>query len=188
MIKRHKRSKERTMRINSNKPVKSTMVSMKGTTPMSTTEKPSSPKGYVKAIGAGSAKAGGRFVRVRVNGEKLLIPANDLLGSMTPVFARLQNHGASLIETKDQKDLHARIKAALQKEDAFPVATRTGWFWQEDAQGKKLPPVFVLPHRVIPEKWSPVEVHLDEPDNDCYQRIHKGDARWGDGMADPVRR
>ena len=125
----------------------------------------------MEVIGAGRSKAGSRFVRVRVNGEKLLISANDLLGNMIPVYARLQNNGASLIDPKDQKDLHTRIKAAMQEEDTFPVATRIGWFREEDEQGKKRPWVFVFPDGAIPEKLSPVEVHLDEPDNEAYQRL-----------------
>jgi hypothetical protein len=164
-------SKEKTVMHKPIKPNLNLKASFnKGTNPISKT-KNQVPRGYVEVIGAGSSPSEARFVRVKVNGKKLLIPANDLIGTMVPVYQRLQNNGASLVDTKDQRDLHTRIKRALQKEDTFPVATRLGWFREEDAQGKKGPHVFILPRGAIPENLSPVEVLLDEPDNDCYQRL-----------------
>jgi hypothetical protein len=118
--------------------IKINMQSTKGKTPMSVKDKASPPKGYVEVIGTGTARTGGRFVRVRINGKKLLIHTNDLLGGMIPVYARLQNLGASLIEPKDQKDLHKRIKSALEREDTFPVATRIGWFREKSRREKRV--------------------------------------------------
>ena len=131
---------------------------------------PSRPAGYVEVVGAGSALTGARFVKTTVNGKKLIIPANDLLGSTTAVHGRLQNLGAVLVDVKDQKELEARIKAELQKPDTFSVATRLGWFRPKDAHGKLLPPVFVMPTCTIPDNPS-IEIYLDEPDNDSYQRL-----------------
>jgi hypothetical protein len=128
------------------------------------------PKGYVEVVGAGSAPSGARFVKTAVNGKELIIPANDLLGSMIIVHGRLQNLGAVLVESKDQKDLETRIKTALQAPDTFSVATRLGWFRPKDAHGKNMPAVFVLPHGTIPDNPS-IEIYLDEPDNDAYQRL-----------------
>jgi hypothetical protein len=136
------------------------------------------PRGYVKVLGTGHASNGARFIRVKVNGKRILIPTNDLLGSMIPVYARLQNHGAALADPAVQKDLWGRILAALEKEDTFPVATRLGWFQETDAQGGKGRWIFVLPTGVLPQKKTPAEIHLDEPDNDAYQRLQtKGEIK-----------
>jgi hypothetical protein len=177
MFNRRNKPKKRIMKRKIVTPkYKPAMPTKKEAIPMLEIDEEQLSRGYVAIEGVGSVKAGGRFVRMKVNGKKFLFSTNDLLGNMNPVFARLQKYGAVLIDRKDQNELRTRIKAALQEEDVFPVAKRLGWHRDEDAQGKKGPPVFVLPHGAIPEGVSPVEVHLDEADNDCYQRLEcKGD-------------
>ena len=99
--------------------------------------------GNIKITGHGASENGEPFVRLELKGKRLLVRVNNLLLSPNVEFARLQNHGALLLDSAARGELTRKIEAARHQPESFNVATRPGWH-----QG-----AFVFPDGVVPEGW-----------------------------------
>jgi hypothetical protein len=130
--------------------------------------------GNIKIAGHGATESGEPFVRLdvagkRVAGERVLVRVNNLLLSPNVEFARLQNHGALLLDSAARQELKKRIEAALRQPVSFDVVTTLGW------RGE----VFVFPDGVVPKGWSDVEIYLEDENADIYRRIRCHGTRAG---------
>ena len=67
-------------------------------------------------------------------------------------FARLQNHGARLLDSEARQELTGRIETALRSPVTFDVATTLGW------RGE----VFIFPDAVVPKRGSDVDIYLED--------------------------
>jgi hypothetical protein len=117
--------------------------------------------GNIKISGHGPSESGEPFVRLDVGGKRVLVRVNNLLLSPNVEFARLQNHGARLLDRNARDELTRRIEAARREPASFNVATRPGWH-----QG-----AFVFPDAIVPKGWSDVEIYLEDDGADLYRRF-----------------
>ena len=101
--------------------------------------------------GHGTSESGEPFVRLEIEGKRVLVRVNHLLVNRNAEFARLQNHGARLLQKAAQEALTTGIDAELRKPASFTVATTLGWHGE----------VFVFPDTIVPKGWSDVEIYLD---------------------------
>jgi hypothetical protein len=125
--------------------------------------------GYVQITGHGSSESGEPFVRLEIKGKRILVRVNNLLGERNVEFARLQNHGARLLDRNAQNRLIERIEKARREPKSFNVATTLGWHGE----------VFVFPDGVVPQGWSDVEIYLDDKHADIYRRFRCSGTREG---------
>src|SRR6516164_821234 len=119
--------------------------------------------GYIKITGHGSSESGEPFVRLEINGRRILVRVNNLLGDRNFEFARLQKIGVHLLDHAAQKRLIARIERARRESETFNVATTLGWHGE----------VFVFPDGVVPKGWSDVEIYLEDDHADIYRRFRR---------------
>ena len=125
--------------------------------------------GYIKITGHGSSESGEPFVRLEINGRRILVRVNNLLGDRNFEFARLQKIGAKLLDSSAQRRLIARIERARRESETFNVATTLGWHGE----------VFVFPDGVVPKGWSDVEIYLEDDHADIYRRFRVRGTRAG---------
>ena len=125
--------------------------------------------GNIKIRGHGATESGEPFVRLEIRGRRILVRVNNLLGNSNVEFARLQNHGARLLDRNAQKELVARIEAARREPESFSVATTLGWHGE----------AFVFPDGVVPAGWSDVEIYLEDDHADIYRRFRGRGTRAG---------
>jgi hypothetical protein len=114
--------------------------------------------GNIKISGHAATESGEPFVRLEVGGKRVLVRVNNLLLSPNFEFARLQNHGARLLDSAAQRELTRRIETALRQPAAFTVATTPGWHGE----------AFVFPDGVVPKRWSDVDIYLEDDGADLY--------------------
>ena len=127
------------------------------------------PAKDIKVIGHGASESGEPFVRVETKGKRVLVRVNNLLGNRNVEFARLQNHGARLLDPAAQQELIKRIETALREPASFTVTTKLGW--HEGA--------FVFPDGIVPKGWSDVEIYLGDDHSDIYRRFRYRGTRAG---------
>jgi hypothetical protein len=125
--------------------------------------------GYIQITGHGASESGEPFVRLEIKGKRILVRVNNLLGDPNFEFARLQNHGARLLDRNARKELIARIGIALREPMSFDVATTLGWHGE----------AFVFPDGVVPAGWSDVEIYLEDDHADVYRRFRGCGTRAG---------
>ena len=117
--------------------------------------------GNIKMRGHGATKSGEPFVRLEIEGKRVLARVNNLLGDRNFEFARLQRIGANLLDPRAQKELIARIETTRRERESFSVATTLGWHGE----------AFVFPDGVVPKGWSDVEIYLEDDHADIYRRF-----------------
>jgi hypothetical protein len=115
--------------------------------------------GNIIISGHGASESGEPFVRLEIKGKRVLVRVNNLLLSPNVEFARLQNHGARLLDSAARQELTRRIESALRQPAAFTVATTLGW--HEGA--------FIFPDAIVPAGWSDVEIFLEDEGADRYR-------------------
>ena len=128
-------------------------IKKNGTSPLFT--------GNIKMRGHGATKSGEPFVRLEIEGKRVLARVNNLLGDRNFEFARLQRIGANLLDPRAQKELIARIETTRRERESFSVATTLGWHGE----------AFVFPDGVVPKGWSDVEIYLEDDHADIYRRF-----------------
>ncbi len=128
-------------------------IKKNGTSPLFT--------GNIKMRGHGATKSGEPFVRLEIEGKRVLARVNNLLGDRNFEFARLQRIGANLLDPIAQKELIARIETTRRERESFSVATTLGWHGE----------AFVFPDGVVPKGWSDVEIYLEDDHADIYRRF-----------------
>src|ERR1700722_13150905 len=127
------------------------------------------PTRDIIVFGHGTSESGEPFVRSEIKGKRVLVRVNNLLGNRNVEFARLQNHGARLLNRAAQEKLINKIEAESRKPASFIVATKLGW--HEGA--------FVFPDGIVPEGWSDVEIYLEDDHSDVYRRFRRRGTREG---------
>ena len=127
--------------------------------------------GNIIISGHGASESGEPFVRLEIKGRRVLVRVNNLLGigSRNIEFARLQNHGARLLDSAARQELTRRIEVARREPASFNVATKPGWHGE----------VFVFPDAVVPAGWSDVEIYLEDDGADLYRRFRCCGTRAG---------
>jgi hypothetical protein len=125
--------------------------------------------GNIKISGHGATESGEPFVRLDVGGKRVLVRVNNLLLSPNVEFARLQNHGARLLDSAARQELTRRIEVARREPASFNVATTLGWHGE----------AFVFPDGVVPAGWSDVEIYLEDDGADLYRRFRCCGTRAG---------
>jgi hypothetical protein len=117
----------------------------------------------------GTGENGEPFVRLTIKGERVLVRVNDLLANRNAQFARLQNYGARLLQSKAQNELIRRIEAESRQPFSFSVVTKLGWH-----QG-----AFIFPDGIVPKGWAKVEIYLKDPHSDGCRRFRRRGTRVG---------
>jgi hypothetical protein len=82
--------------------------------------------GNIKICEHGATESGEPFVRLEIEGKRVLVRVNNLLLSPNVEFARLQNHGARLLDSAARGELTRRIETALRQPVSFDVVTTLG--------------------------------------------------------------
>jgi putative DNA primase/helicase len=125
--------------------------------------------GNIKISGHGASESGEPFVRLEINKKRVLVRVNNLLLKPNVEFARLQTHGARLLDSEARGELRRSIETAQRQTASFTVATKVGW--HEGA--------FVFPDGIVPKGWSDVEIYLEDDDADIYRRLRCCGTRAG---------
>jgi putative DNA primase/helicase len=125
----------------------------------------------IKITGHGASESGEPFVRLEIKGGRVLVRVNNLLGigSRNIEFARLQNHGALLLDSAARQELTRRIEVARREPASFNVATKPGCHGE----------VFVFPDAIVPAGWSDIEIYLEDDGADLYRRFRCRGTRAG---------